>query len=165
MRVNLLRVIKPGDDIGAGSSAGVVKDIAWRHAIMRNGVGEEALIPNSTISKTALMHLPSANQVSLAIVIAAEGRRLDEAAEAIEHEAGEAAAGIGKVVKQPKRAFSEIAAQGYAGSISFSMAYSRTAGRAVDAVLRAAVPLTRAAGPGRAERVPEEAQQAAGYAV
>ena len=122
LQVSLLRIIKPGDNIEVGSSTGVVKDITWRHTTIRNGAGEEVLIPNSIISKTALTHLPPTNQVSLAIVVTTEGQHLDEVAEAIERKAGEAAAGIGKVVKQPKLTFSEITAQGYAGSISFSMA-------------------------------------------
>ena len=161
LQVSLLRIIKPGDNIEVGSSTGVVKDITWRHTTIRNGAGEEVLIPNSIISKTALTHLPPTNQVSLAIVVTTEGQHLDEVAEAIERKAGEAAAGIGKVVKQPKLTFSEITAQGYAGSISFSMADSRTTGRATDAVLRAVAPLTRTAAPDRAEQVLEEAQQEA----
>ena len=161
LQVSLLRIIKPGDNIEVGSSSGVVKDITWRHTTIRNGAGEEVLIPNSIISKTALTHLPPTNQVSLAIVVTTEGQHLDEVAEAIERKAGEAAAGIGKVVKQPKLTFSEITAQGYAGSISFSMADSRTTGRAIDAVLRAVAPLTRTAAPDRAEQVLEEAQQEA----
>ena len=151
LQVSLLRIIKPGDNIEVGSSTGVVKDITWRHTTIRNGAGEEVLIPNSIISKTALTHLPPTNQVSLAIVVTTEGQHLDEVAEA----------GIGKVVKQPKLTFSEITAQGYAGSISFSMADSRTTGRATDAVLRAVAPLTRTAAPDRAEQVLEEAQQEA----
>ena len=161
LQVSLLRIIKPGDNIEVGSSTGVVKDITWRHTTIRNGAGEEVLIPNSIISKTALTHLPPTNQVSLAIVVTTEGQHLDEVAEAIERKAGEAAAGIGKVVKQPKLTFSEITAQGYAGSISFSMADSRTTGRATDAVLRAVAPLTPTAAPDRAEQVLEEAQQEA----
>ena len=145
LQVSLLRIIKPGDNIEVGSSTGVVKDITWRHTTIRNGAGEEVLIPNSIISKTALTHLPPTNQVSLAIVVTTEGQHLDEVAEAIERKAGEA----------------EITAQGYAGSISFSMADSRTTGRATDAVLRAVAPLTRTAAPDRAEQVLEEAQQEA----
>ena len=53
LQVSLLRIIKPGDNIEVGSSTGVVKDITWRHTTIRNGAGEEVLIPNSIISKTA----------------------------------------------------------------------------------------------------------------
>ena len=84
LQVSLLRIIKPGDNIEVGSSTGVVKDITWRHTTIRNGAGEEVLIPNSIISKTALTHLPPTNQVSLAIVVTTEGQHLDEVAEAIE---------------------------------------------------------------------------------
>lgn len=161
LQVSLLRIIKPGDNIEVGSSTGVVKDITWRHTTIKNSAGEEVLIPNSIISKTALTHLPPTNQVSLSIVVTTEGQRLDEAAKAIEHEAGEAAATVGKLVKQPKLTFSEITAQGYAGSISFSMADNRTTGRATDAVLRAVAPLTRRAAPQHAEQVLEEVQQEA----
>ena len=92
LQVSLLRIIKPGDNIEVGSSTGVVKDITWRHTTIRNGAGEEVLIPNSIISKTALTHLPPTNQVSLAIVVTTEGQHLDEVAEAIEagaHDFGE----------------------------------------------------------------------------
>lgn len=161
LQVSLLRIIKPGDNIEVGSSTGVVKDITWRHTTIKNSAGEEVLIPNSIISKTALTHLPPTNQVGLSIVVTTEGQHLDEVAKAIEHEASEAAAAVGKVVKEPKLTFSEITAQGYAGTIAFSMADSRTIGRATDAVLRAVAPLTRPAAPQRAEQVLEEAQQEA----
>ena len=164
LQVSLLRIIKPGDNIEVGSSSGVVKDITWRHTTIRNSAGEEVLIPNSIISKTALTHLPPTNEVSLSIVVTTEGQHLDEVAKAIEHEASQAAAAVGKLVKEPKLTFSEITAQGYAGSIAFTMADSRTTGRATDAVLRAVAPLTRTAAPQRAEQVLEEAQQEAAEA-
>lgn len=165
LQVSLLRIIKPGDNIEVGSSTGVVKDITWRHTTIRNSAGEEVLIPNSIISKTALTHLPPTNQVSLALVVTTEGQQLDEVATAIECKAREAASIVGKVVKEPKLTFSEITAQGYAGSISFSMADSRTTGRATDAVLRAVAPLTRTAAPQRAQQVLEEVQEQADEAA
>lgn len=157
LQVSLLRIVKPGDNIEVGSSTGVVKDITWRHTTIKNSAGEEVLIPNSIISKTALTHLPPTNQVNLSLVVTTEGQHLNDVAAAIEHEASEAAGAVGKVVKEPKLTFSEITAMGYAGTISFSMADSRTTGRATDAVLRAVAPLTRQTAPERAEQVLEEA--------
>ena len=61
LQVSLLRIIKPGDNIEVGSSSGVVKDITWRHTTIRNSKGEEVVIPNSIINKTALTHLPPTN--------------------------------------------------------------------------------------------------------
>lgn len=159
LQVSLLRIVKPGDNIEVGSSSGVVKDVTWRHTTIKNASGEEVLIPNSIISKTALTHLPPESHVSLPVVVTTEGRRLDEVSRAIEREALHAAASVGKVAKEPKLSFSEITAQGYAGSISFSMEDGSVAGRAVDAVLRAVAPLTRPDAPAQADDVLESSAQ------
>ena len=80
LQVSLLRIIKPGDNIEVGSSSGVVKDITWRHTTIRNSKGEEVIIPNSIINKTALTHLPPTNQVSLPIVVVTPGEHLNDVA-------------------------------------------------------------------------------------
>ena len=161
LQVSLLRIIKPGDNIEVGSSSGVVKDITWRHTTIRNSKGEEVVIPNSIINKTALTHLPPTNQVSLPIVVVTPGEHLNDVAAAIEHEASEAAGSVAKLTKEPKLSFSAITDGGYVGSITFKVADSRTSARARDAVLRAVAPLTRAGAPEAAGKVPEEARQEA----
>ncbi|BAK45782.1 mechanosensitive ion channel family protein [Eggerthella sp. YY7918] len=143
LQVSLMRIVKPGDNIQVGTSTGVVKDVTWRHTTIRNAKGEEVIIPNSIINKTALVHLPPTNQVSVPIVVVTDGSRLDEVAHAIERTAGEAASSIGKVTKDPAVSFSAITESGFAGTIMFRMADSRTTARAGDAVLRAVAPLTR----------------------
>ena len=161
LQVSLLRIIKPGDNIEVGSSSGVVKDITWRHTTIRNSKGEEVIIPNSIINKTALTHLPPTNQVSLPIVVVTPGEHLNDVAAAIEHEASEAAGAVAKLTKEPKLSFSAITDGGYVGSITFKVADSRTSARAGDAVLRAVAPLTRAGAPEAAGKVLEEARQEA----
>ena len=158
LQVSLLRIIKPGDNIEVGSSSGVVKDITWRHTTIRNSKGEEVIIPNSIINKTALTHLPPTNQVSLPIVVVTPGEHLNDVAAAIEHEA---AGAVAKLTKEPKLSFSAITDGGYVGSITFKVADSRTSARAGDAVLRAVAPLTRAGAPEAAGKVLEEARQEA----
>ncbi|WP_231847603.1 mechanosensitive ion channel family protein, partial [Gordonibacter pamelaeae] len=133
LQVSLLRIIKPGDNIEVGSSSGVVKDITWRHTTIRNSKGEEVIIPNSIINKTALTHLPPTNQVSLPIVVVTPGEHLNDVAAAIEHEASEAAGAVAKLTKEPKLSFSAITDGGYVGSITFKVADSRTSARAGDA--------------------------------
>lgn len=161
LQLSLLRIIKPGDNIEVGSSSGVVKDITWRHTTIRNSKGEEVVIPNSIINKTALTHLPPTNQVSLPIVVVTPGEHLNDVAAAIEHEASEAAGSVAKLTKEPKLSFSAITDGGYVGSITFKVADSRTSARAGDAVLRAVAPLTRAGAPEAAGKVLEEARQEA----
>ena len=161
LQVSLMRIIKPGDNIEVGSSSGVVKDITWRHTTIRNSKGEEVVIPNSIINKTALVHLPPVNQVKVPIVVVTDGDRLDEVAQAIEHAAAEAADSVGKVTKQPALTFSAILDGGYQGTIVFRMADSRTTARAADAVLRAVAPLTRQDAPRKAEELLDQAEQQA----
>lgn len=143
LQVSLMRIVKPGDNIQVGSSSGVVKDVTWRQTTIRNANGEEVIIPNSIINKTALTHLPPTNQVSIPLVVATSGGHLDEIARAIEQVAAEAASSVGKLTKEPKVSFSEISDAGFKGSVSFRVADSRDVSRAVDAVVRAVAPLTR----------------------
>lgn len=161
LQVTLMRIVKPGDNIEVGSSSGVVKDITWRHTTIRNGAGEEVIIPNSIINKTALVHLPPTNQVKVPLVVVTDGAHLDDVAKAIEDAAAEAAGSVAKLTKQPVLAFSAITDAGFQGTIVFRVADSRTGVTAGDAVLRAVAPLTRAGAPQRAETVLEEAQREA----
>lgn len=143
LQVSLMRIVKPGDNIQVGTSTGVVKDVTWRHTTIKNTLGQEIIIPNSIINKTALVHLPPTNQVSVPFVVATDGERLDEISGAIARRALKAAEGVGKLTKEPTVSFSEIGDAGFRGSVTFRMADSRDGGRAVDAVLRAVAPLTR----------------------
>ena len=143
LQVSLMRIVKRGDNIQVGSSTGVVKDITWRHTTIRNSLGQEIIIPNSIINKTALVHLPPTNQVSVPFIVATDGSRLDEVAGAIEHTAAKAAESVGKLTKNPTVSFSEIGDGGFKGSVVFRMADSRDGGKASDAVVRAIAPLTR----------------------
>lgn len=143
LQVSLLRIVKPGDNIEVGSSTGVVKDIMWRHTTIRNSKGEVVIVPNSIINKTALIHLPPTNQVSLPVIVTTDGACLDEVAQAIERAASQAAGAIGKLTKEPQLSFSEIVESGFKGALVFRMADSRDAAKAGDVVLRAIAPLTR----------------------
>ncbi len=143
LQVSLLRIIKPGDNIEVGSSTGVVKDITWRHTTIRNGAGEEVLIPNSIINKTSLVHLPPTGKGTLSLVGEGGGEDLDERAGRIEQAALAAARRVGAVEAAPRLWFTEVVAGGFAGSRIFTMASGDDATPAKDAVLRAIAPLTR----------------------
>lgn len=143
LQVSLVRIVKPGDNIQVGTSCGVVKDVTWRHTTIRNSAGQVILIPNSIISKQALTHLPPTNQVSVPLVVTTDGEHLGEIAHAIEQASHRAAAGVGKLTKEPAVSFSAIVEGGFCGSVSFTVADSRDVADATDAVVRAIAPLTR----------------------
>lgn len=51
------RVVKPGDLVDVGGFVGRVTDVSWRATTVRNRLGDEQVIPNSVLNKTALEHL------------------------------------------------------------------------------------------------------------
>lgn len=55
-------VVKPGDLVTVGDFTGVVVDVTWRSTTVRNRVGDEQVIPNSVLNKTALTHLTTADE-------------------------------------------------------------------------------------------------------
>lgn len=56
------RVVKPGDLVRVGDFTGVVVDVTWRSTTVRNRLGDEQIIPNSVLNKTALTHLTTADE-------------------------------------------------------------------------------------------------------
>lgn len=84
------RVVKPGDLVGVAGFVGEVTDVSWRATTVRNRLGDEQVIPNSVLNKTALEHLTleteSLCEVSLVVAHGAdlavvEGEILDAARE------------------------------------------------------------------------------------
>lgn len=143
LQLSLLRLIKPGDNITVGSSSGVVLDVTWRHTTIRNEIGDEIVIPNSIINKTALLHLPPLSRISVPIVVATNGDDIDEISERIVSAASKAGAAVGKVKEEPILLYNEIIDEGFKGTVKLTMADSRDSLKAKDAVVRAIAPLTR----------------------
>lgn len=56
------KVIKPGDVISFGGFTGTVVDISWRSTCVADAYGQVNIIPNSIISKTALIKLSDATK-------------------------------------------------------------------------------------------------------
>lgn len=69
LQVTLMGIVKPGDNIEVGSSSGVVQDVSWRHTTIRDSLGQTVIIPNSVISKTALVHLLPPSRVSVPFAV------------------------------------------------------------------------------------------------
>lgn len=70
LQVTLMGLVTPGDNIEVGSERGVVQDVTWRHTTIRDSLGQTVIIPNSIISKTALVHLLPASRVSVPFSVA-----------------------------------------------------------------------------------------------
>lgn len=66
------RVIEPGDIITFGGFTGTVTDINWRSTCVADSYGQVNIIPNSIISKTALIKLSSATKDCCVIPVVVE---------------------------------------------------------------------------------------------
>ena len=168
LQVTFMGIISPGDNIEVGSESGVVQDITWRHTTIKDALGQTVVIPNSIISKTALVHLLPANRVAVPFTLArwkAEGaagseeaaggetarerageeRReradLDELAARITEAARVAASGASPVVDGPRVAFSEISELGIKGKVIFKVESADATFAAADAVVRTIAPI------------------------
>ncbi|NMN00667.1 transporter [Bifidobacterium sp. DSM 109958] len=56
------KVIQPGDEVTIASATGTVKDITWRHTVIRERNGNELVIPNSVLNTKELKKMPAANE-------------------------------------------------------------------------------------------------------
>ena len=69
LQVTFMGIVKPGDNIEVGAERGVVQDVTWRHTTIRDTMGQTVIIPNSIISKTALVHLLPASRVAVPFAV------------------------------------------------------------------------------------------------
>ena len=146
LQVTFMRIVKPGDNIEVGTETGVVRDVSWRHTTIENNRGETVIIPNSIISKNALVHLPPASSVTVPFAVATSEKPMDEVAGRIAKLAQEAVeAEVCPIVSDPpvKVLFSEITEYGFKGKVIMQIDDPALVAAAVDAVVRAIAPETR----------------------
>ncbi len=143
LAVSLLRVVQPGDNISVGGSTGVVRDVTWRHTTIVNSAGETAVVPNSTINKTSLVHLPPTTKIAIPLVVAGTGEDIDERASKIEAAAAAAVEEVSHVVQPPHLWFDRSIDAGFSGSLIFHIEDGSCATKAKDVALRAVAPFTR----------------------
>ena len=145
LQVTFMGIVKPGDNIEVGAESGVVQDVSWRHTTIRDVLGQTVIIPNSIISKTALVHLLPASRVVVPFAVphaagddgAATTCDTDQIATRLGSLALAAASSICPVVDGPRVLFSEITEFGIKGKIIFVLEDASKTSLAADAVVRA----------------------------
>ena len=85
------KVVQPGDAVEVSGFSGTVVDVNWRSTTVRDRLGNEQVIPNSVLNKTALKRLSPGSatlcELDVAVVLDAD---LDAVAEEIKAAAAEA---------------------------------------------------------------------------
>ena len=148
LQVTFMGIVKPGDNIEVGAEAGVVQDVTWRHTTIRDAMGQTVIIPNSIISKTALVHLLPASRVSVPFAVprlredgSARAADMDGLADELTALARRAASVISPVTDGPRVMFSEISELGIKGEIGLQVEDASKTGAVADAIVRAVAKL------------------------
>lgn len=142
VQISFMRIVKPGDNIQVGNNKGVVQDVTWRHATIKNRNGETVIIPNSVISKNAVVHLPPPERVSVPF-LASSSANLDSMAEQVASIARTTALEYAGIVEEPNVIFTEVTAEGIVGKVLLEIDDAAQATPVSDAVTRAIAPLVR----------------------
>lgn len=141
LQVTFMGIVSPGDNIEVGGNSGVVQDITWRHTTIQDSLGQTVVIPNSIISKTALVHLLPANRVSVPFSVARYPQDttadLDELAAKIIATTKQAVTQVSPIVEGPKVLFIEISELGIKGKVIFKVEDANATFTAADATVRA----------------------------
>lgn len=139
IQISFMRVIAPGDNIQVANSRGVVQDITWRHTTIKNSLGQSVIIPNSVISKNAVIHLPPPERVVVNFAVTTESD-LDYVAEAVEAKARRIASEIDAIVEEPRVLFTEVTEFGLTGNVSLEIEHAEKATEVSDSITRAIAP-------------------------
>jgi len=142
VQISFMRIVKPGDNIQVGNNKGVVQDVTWRHATIKNRNGETVIIPNSVISKNAVVHLPPPERVSVPF-LASSSANLDSMAEQVASIARTTALEYAGIVEEPNVIFTEVTAEGIVGKVLLEIDDAAQATSVSDAITRAIAPLVR----------------------
>ena len=151
LQVSVSRTVEPGDNIKLGVSgvSGVVRDVTWRYTTVDNPAGTRIVIPNSLMNTTALIKLAGPENVTVPLVVTDSEQRLTAVAHHMEEAAAKALKRVDKVKKGPSVSFSEVTAQGFKGSLSFTLAdVSKVSAPSPPTVTR--IPSSRCSAPSRA---------------
>ena len=142
VQISFMRIVKPGDNIQVGNNKGVVQDVTWRHATIKNRNGETVIIPNSVISKNAVVHLPPPERVSVPF-LASSSANLDSMAEQVASIARTTALEYAGIIEEPNVIFTEVTAEGIVGKVLLEIDDAAQATPVSDAITRAIAPLVR----------------------
>lgn len=142
VQISFMRIVKPGDNIQVGNNKGVVQDVTWRHATIKNRNSETVIIPNSVISKNAVVHLPPPERVSVPF-LASSSTNLDSMAEQVASIARTTALEYAGIVEEPNVIFTEVTAEGIVGKVLLEIDDAAQATPVSDAITRAIAPLVR----------------------
>lgn len=132
------KVISPGDTIKINDSVGTVKDITWRHTIIRERTGSEIWIPNSVLNSTQLEKLPTTNAAFTTVPFVMRGdTNVSMASKRILELVGRATSQLSLKKTNPSVRFTGFSPYGITGEIVLYAAHGVSFAQIADAASRA----------------------------
>lgn len=143
LQISFMRIVNPGDNIQVGTQTGVVQDVTWRHTTITDCNGQDIIIPNSVISKTAVTQLLPAARIVVPLAVREPEKyaNLDALAQQICEATKAAVTPISPIVSDPVVYFLEFTELGVTGKLAFIISDASKTFPANDAAVRAIAPL------------------------
>lgn len=143
LQVTLMGIAHPGDHVIIGSVEGIVQDVTWRQAVVKDYENVVHIIPNAIISSTTVSKVEPETLVSSVLVLNNDGRDIDEMIHEMEEKARLAVQAVAPLEKDPWILVTQIGEYGIWAKMRFVLSLPDGAREARDAALRAVAPYTR----------------------
>lgn len=143
IQVTLMSIIKPGDHVIIGGIEGIVQDVNWRQAVVKDLENNIHLIPNAVISSTAIEKIEPDTMVSTILSFTNDTRDIDSMIREMEILAKSAVEEVAELEKDPWILLTQIGEYGTWGKMRFVLKDTDHVREARDAALRAISPYTR----------------------
>lgn len=143
LQVTLMKIVQPGDHIKIGATEGMVLDINWRQAIVKDFENNVHTIPNSLINSGEVEKIEPPHIVSTMLSFTNDTRDLDETIRIMEQAAKEAVEKVAELERDPWILLTQIGEYGTWAKMRFVLKDMTNVREARDAALRAVSPYTR----------------------
>lgn len=112
------KVVQPGDLVTVAGTTGVVKDITWRHTVVKARSGDEIVIPNSVLNTSSLERVTTTSEGCVTVPFTLKsGTDLDAASMRMIATVGEATAQYAADGNSPLVKFTGFSPYGVEGQI------------------------------------------------
>ena len=143
LQITVMRIVQPGDHIVVGATEGIVQDVSWRQAIVKDYENNIHIIPNAVLNSVEVTKVSPDYLVATMISFVNDGRDLDDLLREMELKAKLAVEKVATLEKDPWILVTQIGEYGIWAKMRFVLADVDHAREARDAALRAVAPYTR----------------------
>ena len=143
LQITIMGILRPGDHVVIGDIEGIVQDVTWRQAVVKDYENVVHIIPNSMINSSTVSKVEPRKLVSTIVVLNTDGRDIDEVLNEMESLAKCAVEAVAPLEKDPWLLVTQIGEYGIWAKMRFVLADTTHAREARDAALRAIAPYTR----------------------